>query len=253
MNYWVFFGTGRFFHSKEKSAVNQQAFYGIKEPLDCDNEFTWATVEKAGTPDSLPGSQGLLQVDQILIKPSGASAADIVCKDMDPDCLALVAGGVTTFDTLVEYISGSGCLAADPTGTDGWYREFPYDKERNLGQGALLGGLLTFTTFRPFDDPCLPEGYSYLYGLYLKTGTSWYKPVFQTIVGTEGLDDSGNIIDIVSIGRGMSTTPNLHVGKSEGSKAFVQTSTGAIIEIPQVNLPVAAVKTGRANWIELSD
>ncbi len=252
VNYWVCFGTGRFFHAKEKLAIDQQAYYGIKEPLNCNKEFTWATVEKTGTPDSLPGSQGLLQVDKILIQPSGASAADIVCKDLDPDCLALVAGGVTTFNDLEEYISGSGCLLADPTGTDGWYREFPYNKERNLGQGALLGGLLTFTTFKPFDDPCLTEGYSFLYGIYLKTGTSWYKPVFQTIIGNEGLDVDGNIIDIVPLGRGMSTTPNLHVGKSEGSKAFIQTSTGAIIEIPQVNLPMDTVKTGRANWIELS-
>jgi len=253
VNYWVCFGTGRFFSSMEKTEVNQQAYYGIKEPLDCNKEFTWATVEKTGTPDSIPGSQGLLKVDQILIKPTSATAADIVCKDSDPDCMALVSSGITTFSALEEYISGSGCLSTDPTGTDGWYKEFPYDKERNLGQGALLGGLLTFTTFRPFDDPCLAEGYSYLYGIYLKTGTSWYKPVFETIIGDQGLDSSGNIIDIVPLGRGMSTTPNLHVGKSEGSKAFIQTSTGAIIEVPQVNLPVDVVKTGRANWIELSD
>jgi type IV pilus assembly protein PilY1 len=253
MNYWVLFGTGRFFHSMEKTDVNQQAYYGIKEPLDCSSEFTWAEVEKVGVPDSLPGAQGLLQVDKILIQPTSTSAADIVCKDADAACLALVAGGVTTFSALEEYISGSGCLAVDPTGTDGWFREFPYDKERNLGQAALLGGLVTFTTFKPFDDPCLPEGYSYLYGIYLKTGTSYYQPVFENIVGTDGLDIDGTIIDIVPIGRGMSTTPNLHVGKSEGSKAFIQTSTGAIIEVPQVNLPISAVKTGRANWIELTD
>jgi len=52
------------------------------------------------------------------------------------------------------------------------------------------------------------------------------------------------------LGRGLATTPDLHVGKEEGSKAFVQTSTGTIVEIPQPNLPLGNMKTGRSSWIE---
>jgi len=40
------------------------------------------------------------------------------------------------------------------------------------------------------------------------------------------------------------------VGKEEGSKAFVQTSTGTIVEIPQPNLPMKSVKTGSTSWME---
>ncbi len=253
--YWVFFGSGRFFHASEKAEATQQAFYGIKEPMDCTKEFTWATVEKTGAVNSTPGAQGLLRVDGIKVNATGVITAplDFQCEAGDTACSVLQAAGVATFSDLENYIAGSGCAAADPTGTDGWYREFVYDKERNLGQGALLGGLLTFTTFKPFDDPCLTEGLSYLYGIYMKTGTSWYKPVFETILDNGAIDGDGNIIDTVDLGRGMSTTPNIHLGKSEGSKAFVQTSTGAILEIPQVNLPVDKVKTGRENWLEKSD
>jgi hypothetical protein len=44
------------------------------------------------------------------------------------------------------------------------------------------------------------------------------------------------------------TTPNLHVGRQEGgATAFIQTSTGAIVEIGQ-ELPIENVKSGRINW-----
>jgi type IV pilus assembly protein PilY1 len=46
-------------------------------------------------------------------------------------------------------------------------------------------------------------------------------------------------------------TPNLHVGKHTGSKAFVQTSTGAIVEIPQPNLPIKNAKSGLTVWDEI--
>jgi len=42
-NYWVYFGTGRFFDSDDKtdsSSNAQETYYGIKEPRD-GNEFTW--------------------------------------------------------------------------------------------------------------------------------------------------------------------------------------------------------------------
>jgi type IV pilus assembly protein PilY1 len=115
-----------------------------------------------------------------------------------------------------------------------------------LGQGALLGGLLTFTTYKPYDDVCLAEGLSYLHGVYFQTGTAWY----QSIFGDNAVDGNGNVTARLDLGRGLATTPDLHVGKEEGSKAFVQTSTGTIVEIPQPNLPLKSVKTGSTSWME---
>jgi len=127
-NSWVYVGTGRFLDVQDKTDASQQAFYGIKEPLDCTGEFTWETVEKTGTPDSIPGAQGLLRVDQIRVQQSiSGAAAALSCLDGTTNCLP----GITNFDELVEYIVGSGCAAADPTGTDGWYLEYPADRERN--------------------------------------------------------------------------------------------------------------------------
>ncbi|MDY6970772.1 MAG: PilC/PilY family type IV pilus protein, partial [Thermodesulfobacteriota bacterium] len=166
-NFWIYFGTGRFLHRNDITDVSsnaQQSYYGIKEPwsftqvgLACLGEFTWETVEI--TPlnhDSTPGWQGLLQVDQILINEATSSADSLLsCIDGTTNCLPVVDGSpITNFDELLEYIvgTGSGCDVNDSMGTDGWYRDFCRQRERNVGQAALLGGLLTFTTYQPFAD-----------------------------------------------------------------------------------------------------
>ena len=253
-NFWVYFGTGRFFTSDDKTDTSQQTYYGIKEPMDCNNDFTWDTVENTDTTDAdptkhngTPGNQGLLRVDQILVKNTPAlSTATLSCiNDVTNACLP---SGVTVLSDLVTYVVGSGCSDADPTGTDGWYKNFLLDRERNLGQATLLGGLTTFTTYQPYEDPCQSEGLAFLYGVYYLTGTAWHKSIF----GDEGLDENDNALDVLFLGRGLATTPNLFVGKGDGGpKAFVQTSTGEIKEIPQTNLPIQNYKSGTTSWREL--
>ncbi len=90
---------------------------------------------------------------------------------------------------------------------------------------------------------------AFLYGSYYQTGTAWHDRVFAP-AGID-VDGSGNIVDRLDIGRGLALTPNLHVGKHAGSKAFVQTSTGAIVEIPQPNLPIKNAKSGLTRWDEI--
>jgi len=241
-NYWVYFGTGRYFDPDDKtdgSSNAQQSYYSIKEPQDSDRKLTWETVEKTGTYNGTPGSRGLLRVDQILVHEAGTAAgANLSCQGGGTGCLP---GGISSFEGLVNYIAG----------TDGWYKDFPEPRERNLGQGVLLGGLLTFSTYQPFSDLCLSEGLAYLHGVYFGTGTAWHEAVF-TGGGDTGLDEAGNVIEQVGPHLGLVTTPNIHVGKEEGSKAFVQTSTGTIVEIPQPNIPVKNIKTGRTSWDEVS-
>jgi len=263
-NYWVFFGSGRFMDTSDKSDASQQTYYGIKEPLDfafngpdCKGTLNWKTVQKLDVTDashnSSPGSQGLLRVDQIQVSPAASAySAALSCKDGTTDCLQITPTTLGNFNDLLTYIggSGTGCDASDSTGTDGWYKRFLEPRERNLGQATLLGGLLTYTTYQPYSDACLPEGLGYLYGVFFQTGTPFYVPVFVSDYST-GVDGSGKVIEQVALGRGLATTPNLHVGKQEGSKAFVQTSTGTIVEIPQPNLPIPNAKTGKSSWGEV--
>ena len=251
-NYWIYFGTGRFFDINDKSDATQQTYYGIKEPMsfagiptNCKGTFTWETVEEMASGLD-PGSLGLTPVGDIRV---GATSALLRCVDGTTDCLPREADGITplpNFDALEDYIAGTGtgCDAADLTGTDGWYKDFSEPRERNLGQAALLGGLLSFTTYQPYDDICLSEGMSTLYGVAYKTGTAYYPDVFGV-----GPDPSGNVVDRIELGKGLAVTPNLHVGKGMGTKAFVQTSTGAIVEIPQPGTP-SSPGTGLTGWTD---
>ena len=237
-NYWVYFGTGRFFDKKDKSdaSSNAQDYYlGIKEPVHCNDgmaSFTWDPVETAN----------LLRTDPIQVFESyHPDLAGLGCRD-GSNCLPT---GVASLGQLIEYIAGQGCHNGTSTGMAGWYRHFPYT-ERNLGQATLLGGLLTYTTYQPFNDVCLPDGLSFLEAVYYQTGTAWHHAVFDAPYGLTQ-DDPPEVLTRLELGHGLALTPNLHVGREDGAKAFIQTSTGAIVEIGQ-ELPIKNVKSGRINW-----
>jgi type IV pilus assembly protein PilY1 len=135
---------------------------------------------------------------------------------------------------------------------DGWYFDYSVTGERNLGQAAILGHLVSFTTYVPSNDLCTSEGSSYLYGVYYKTGTAYIAGALLTAennwTGRDGGTTGGMVLPKVEAGRGYTTTPNLHTGREAGSIAFVQTSTGAIIDIEQVNPGVT--KSKKLTWQE---
>ena len=133
---------------------------------------------------------------------------------------------------------------------NGWKINFgdtgsAYQGERNVGQAAILGDIVTFTSYVPSVDKCAPEGDSYLWAPYYRTGTSFYRSVI-------GLDiDGTTVLRKISLGKGLATTPNIHTGAEKGSKAFVQTSTGAIIGLEQTN--PGDTKSGVISWRELNN
>ena len=114
--------------------------------------------------------------------------------------------------------------------------------------------MLTFTTYVPALDVCAFEGESWLYALYYETGTSYYDPIIgythEEKNGTANIveEDEKKSNSRVSLGGGMALTPNVHTGSEEGSKAFVQTSTGAIETIEQKNPGLS--KSGKTSWLE---
>jgi len=282
-NFWVYFGTGRFFHPKDKTDYRQQTYYGIKEPAviirdsGTGKEYRYLKwyetgINSLGT--DFTGNLGLTRVDDILVGQSPTiRTAPLTCQSTGGlDCLPWQLQDPTKANlyALDFYISGVGGTSGgvqkrDETGailnfagaaecwkyngcSDGWYRDFyPYtDRERNVGQATLLGGLVTFTTYQPFNDVCQAEGNAFLYGVYYRTGTAWHKSIF----GLRGVNGYGQVEAKVDLGRGLATTPNLHTGgtgKDKGTKAFIQTSTGEIQEIQQENLPLDPY-TGPTRW-----
>ena len=301
IDYWVYFGTGRFFDANDKKDASSnatQSFYGIREPKSAlapdmnlnvsvakadpnTCQLTWSQVlndrlspstggikpDGTSVPDGHRAKLGLMKVDQVEILSTNLLTQEetLSCKGGGTSCLpaelvytaaeaadiaGIEAGDTKSFYDLVNYITGDyrNCVGTNP-GKDGWYRDFYEERERNLGQASLLGGLASFTTYRPFIDPCKDEGLGYLYGVYFLTGTAWVEDVFGTVdVNSDPRQENPVRMEL---GKGLSTTPNIHIGKQEGSKAFIQTSVGKIVEIPQPNLPSRHVKSGRIKWRDI--
>lgn len=247
-NFWIYFGTGRFFDTDDKTDAQTQRFFGVREPVNCtNNELSWAEINWwAGAavppnPALSATNRGLMKVDDILVV---EGTGNLHCEDGTTNCRHDHLGNtITTFDNLRTYIVGETCPQGNATiGLDGWYRELADLRERNLGQSTLLGGLITFSTYKPYADVCQAEGESFLYGVHYQTGTSWTKNLF-------GLDASGHVLNRISLGKGLALTPSLHVGSGDAdATAFVQTSTGEIIEISQEELPLGNFKSGRSSW-----
>ncbi len=220
---WVFFGTGRYFVGADALDKSPQSYYGIKEPINnsTDKVKTWDTVTRSTLVNT---------TNYHVITDEGQTVDGLVTPTWD------------------------GLLTEQST-KDGWYQNFlgwggvnySIEKgERNLGQAALLGGLLSFTTFIPSSDVCVAGGESFLWALYYKTGTAYY----ENILGTRDWTIAGEIVKEslpkTSLGQGLATSPNIHVGSEDGSAVFVQTSTGDIIRIEEKN-PLAT-KSGKTSW-----
>jgi type IV pilus assembly protein PilY1 len=219
---WLFVGTGRFFNRQDAShatASHQQSYYGLKEPYTVDGAgtktFTWATVNRAN----------LLDVTDATVFEGGT------VQNM---------AGVTDFNGLKAAIDAR----------DGWFLDFGGAKERNLGQAALLGNILTFTTYLPSIDPCQIEGTSNFYALYYGTGSAYTKSVIG--LGSTQITENGKtkheVLKVTNLGQGLTISPNIHTGREQGSKAYVQTSTGTILEIEEHN--PGMTKSGKTSWEE---
>jgi type IV pilus assembly protein PilY1 len=219
-NRWIYFGTGRFYTRTDAENTDQQSYYGIKEPMSAGT-WTWGSVHRA---DLVNMSIATVYEDGTFVEgvPSGSF------------------GAVVNWDTLLQAVDEK----------SGWFMDFADSKERNLGQATLLGDILTFTTYIPSLDPCEFEGYTNLYATYYKTGTAY----FESIIGlgtktfTVGTTTKKEVVRKMSLGRGLSITPNIHTGREAGSKIFVQTSTGAIEVLQQAN--PGMTKSGRVSWQE---
>lgn len=233
---WIYFGTGRFFNRQDVRVVDKQTYYGIKEPVDTSNNpFTWAEVN----------SSSLLDTTNARVFEDGFT---VYTDYTDSTTL-------TTFNDLVEKMK-----IQDNSNVDfraGWRLDFSENTERNIGQAALLGKLLTYTTYLPAEDICEIEGTSNLYALYFTTGTAFKKSVIglTDITTTEDRDGDGTaetkvseVARQMSVGRGMTITPSLHVGRKSGSTAFLQTSTGGIFGVDVEN--PGATKSGAISWQE---
>jgi type IV pilus assembly protein PilY1 len=263
---WIFFGTGRYLNLGDATDTSQQAYYGVKEPwtdsttsgtagmvdinlntdADADPELTEMTWGTVATSDLLDVSR-VVTFEGGTIKCDDGSGGLIDCANISD----LNSNGKDDFNDLLLTIRGDATRSPALAPKAGWYLDFANTRERNIGQAALLGGLLTFTSYIPDSQQCADEGTGDLWALYYETGSAYPS---KSVLGfgersiTEDAKVKKELNKTVGLGKGLATSPNIHTGRETGSKAYVQTSTGAIVVIGQDN--PGATKSGKSYWGE---
>ncbi|MBW1709316.1 MAG: hypothetical protein JRF41_00850 [Deltaproteobacteria bacterium] len=219
-NFWIYFGTGRFYSDADKMDTSTQFMYGVKDPFYNNSMYSDLGLDPVGyTVDFLD----LLDVTNIN-----------VFTNLD------VEGAPTPVSNWDELITLMGTL-------DGWALELA-ERERVLTEPKVLGGIVLTPTFIPNPDPCGFGGNSNLLGLYFETGTAFTSEIFAN--GTEPVigEEKELVVRKISIGVGMGSSVGLHVGREEGAKGYIQQSTGVVTEV-NIN-PALNVQSGLIWWRE---
>lgn len=207
-NAWVYFGSGRYIDEADKSTSQQQYIFGLKDPF-----FNADQTDCYGTYPAV----------ECIINPGGDLDDDDLF-DADPYSVfrgGTVTGGDSSLDTfakLLDEVRQDTC--------SGWYRELESTSpsERVLNKPSILGGILLVPTYTPNDDICGFGGEGRLFTLFYETGTAYFKRVV-------GPQDQTQILDVIDLGPGISSSFGVHVGKEEGSTVYGQMSTGVIEQI----------------------
>ncbi|OHB70570.1 MAG: hypothetical protein A2W23_05715 [Planctomycetes bacterium RBG_16_43_13] len=211
-NLWLFFGTGRFLDTSDRTldSTERWSFYGIK---DTCKPWIYPTCPSYTPPDK---TNDLYDASSV-----------IVCQGGGTTCV-----GGTLWSTVLS----------DAANKQGWYVDFSTAGERAVFNPVVLGGLAVWTTYTPSLNVCSPEGTSNIYAAFYKTGTGYKKFVFDQTGGT-----TATAVDrSLSLGTGLPSSVGIMVTGDNTMMGFVQQSTGTIVQMEQTT--PFGLKSGIAGW-----
>ncbi len=211
--WWVYFGVGRYFNSNDNTQTEHMAFYGVREPAEINGTLTWDEVNAT----DLYNSTRVSVYD--------VSGVKSVIRD----------NGDGTNATLTW-----SSLLADVRAGAGWILDLPDEGERVLGQAAVLGGAVVFSSYIPSLDPCVLAGQSFLNAVHYETGTAFTSAILD--IGADGL-----VTTRVSLGQGMAPGVNLQVGQDGSVTALTQQD--GMLKTKGLTPPLKS-NSGRLYWME---
>lgn len=237
-NIWVFFGTGRFFSTTDKSNTDTQYFFGVKDDCAFNSSCDQTTS---------PQRNNLVDVSSAAVCNPCASGTNELA-------------GVSVGGTAVSSVDALGSQMQSTQNLNGWFTTLPTSGERALSSPTILGGTVFFTTFVPATDVCVAAGSGSLYALYYLTGT----PYNSSIIGTSTSGGSTMIGRSIALGTGMPSQMAVQVG-SQGSgtsgtsgsgsgcagrvTGYIQASTGVLGQV--CGKPALSVYSRMVSWRDL--
>jgi len=218
-NHWVYAGSGRYLVAEDSLSTGQQGYYGVKEPIDTNGNFTF-------TPVPLNGSSpfDLVNTTDIAVFDNGNVES--------VDGLGVPTGNAPTLengDTVSTFTQLQNSIA----GEQGWYFEFEELNARNVGRSGRSNVSVLFTEYEPSIDVCEPLGKTFLNVVNFSTGTA------TPNVGLELVGSGGERLKRADSG-------NLSADGSDGSGDGL--SRDKPIK-PEIKGPVAP--QGRLSWREI--
>jgi type IV pilus assembly protein PilY1 len=243
-NVWIYFGTGRFIDETDKSTVEQQYLYGIKDPFFNNMHDGSYQYDYAASATLTLDRADLFASDSIVTTTEGRALLN-----------GTLYQGTGDFDDLVDEIRDS---------YDGWYRELEVNigsaSERMISKPAIFGGLAFYATFTPSTDVCESEGSTNFYALYYITGTGYTEQIFDienpdTVTFSDNGQSQTQDVVAVKLPTPMIGAPppsvGLHTGKEDGAKAYIQLSTG-VVELIDVDSAIF-MKSVITDWWDRTD
>jgi type IV pilus assembly protein PilY1 len=215
---WVFFGSGRFLSTADKSDTSSQFLLGIKDSVLRPGGCAQTTVLSCW-------EDNLLDVSNVQICATCAAGSNQVNG----------IAGTTTYPALISLVKSK----------DGWVTYLPTAGERSIVPPTIIAGAVLFPTFIPTNDICVASGSSNLYALFYQTGSAYSVPIM-------GTDASGFSKKSVSLGEGLASQVSIQIGAAPtGVAGFYQTS-GANIGKISPKTPLSAWSE-YVSWISRRD
>jgi type IV pilus assembly protein PilY1 len=201
-NSWVFFGTGRFLSTADKTSTDRQYLVGVKDKV------------VSGTCTEGTSPTGCLQENLLDVTSASVSGSSVTG-----------VGSISTFSDLVSTIQNG---TASVSAKDGWVLQLVaadstagLGAERVIVNPTLIGGALFSPTFMPYTDTCTAAGKSFVYGTYYLSGTGYPDPILT--------DPSGAGARRVSAGDGVASSVAIQVGaEPTGMAGYFQSSNSLL-------------------------
>jgi len=157
-NHWIYAGSGRYFVAEDSLSTGQQGYYGIKEPLDANGDFTFTPVPLNGSsPYDLVNTSDIAVFDDSSVQ--------------GLDGFGIPTGNAATLEN-GDTVSNFTQLRNSIAGEQGWYFEFEEPNARNVGRSGRSNVSVLFTEYEPSTDVCSPLGKTFLNVVNFSTGTA---------------------------------------------------------------------------------